>query len=161
MIIILLAVFMTGCASNNQYYAEENSWKVSPLFVSGPYTMIGKEGRVGFIYNDTEVNRFYPGKQQKYIWHFWGSDPQESQALQGKELKITAVSKATGQRLELMKTKVQRTGTYYAQSEIWDNEPIVRVPSLMSLPTPGLWRLDAFIGEQLFGSVVVRVHERA
>jgi hypothetical protein len=33
-------------------------------------------------------------------------------------------------------------------------------PSTMSLPSPGHWRLDAYIGEKLFGSVVVQVFEK-
>nr|WP_269846587.1 DUF4871 domain-containing protein [Paenibacillus roseus] len=157
---ILLTIFISSCGTNTQ---EPNltKWEVSPLFVSGPYTMIGKEGRLGFIYSDNELSRFYPGKQQKYMWHFWGSDPQKSQAKLGKEVKVIAVSKTTGKEMELMKTKVMQSGSYYVQSEIWDNEPAFRVPSMMSLPSPGLWRLDVYIDDKLFDSVVVRVHKKA
>jgi hypothetical protein len=31
----------------------------------------------------------------------------------------------------------------------------------MSLPSSGFWSLDAYIGEKLFGTVIVEVHEKS
>ena len=100
---------------------------------------------MGFIYDDTEVTKFYPNKEQKYMWHFWGSDDE----FKG-ELKVIASHKESG-----------------AQFTILENLPLggpnngadQHAPSYMSLPKDGLWKLDAYIGEKLFGSVFVTVHK--
>lgn len=33
-------------------------------------------------------------------------------------------------------------------------------PSLMFLPESGMWKLDAYVNDKLFGSVFVKVHEK-
>lgn len=45
--------------------APVNKWKESPIFESGSYTMIGEEGHLDFIYDDSENLRFFPNKTQK------------------------------------------------------------------------------------------------
>jgi hypothetical protein len=143
--IIFIAVFLTGCAAEEPKF-ENMEWQVSPLFKVSSYTMIGQEGRIGFIYDDMEVTRFYPNKEQKYMWHFWGG-PEE---LQGP-LKVTGTSKESGEQITVFKA-IAVGGA--------NNGADAHNPSQMSLPSPGLWRLDAYIGEKLFGSVVVEVHEQ-
>lgn len=32
-----------------------------------------------------------------------------------------------------------------------------QIPTTMKLPEPGMWRLNAYVGNRLFGSVFVRV----
>lgn len=51
--------------SNNHAKTNPRSqnWKESPLFKSNGYTMIGENKRLGFIYDDSEVTRFYPNKK--------------------------------------------------------------------------------------------------
>ena len=132
--------------SVNEPKPDNTEWKVSPLFKSGAYTMIGQEGRLGFIYDDLEVSRFYPHKVQKYMWHFWGK-PEE---LKGK-LKVVGVSKETGEQITVFETQALGGA---------NNGADAHTPSGMSLPSSGLWRLDAYIREKYFGSVVVQVHER-
>ncbi|WP_281367127.1 hypothetical protein [Paenibacillus phytorum] len=38
--ILLLLLFLTGCGAE-QLIPEDKEWKVSPLFISGAYSMIG------------------------------------------------------------------------------------------------------------------------
>ncbi|WP_214783096.1 hypothetical protein [Bacillus sp. ISL-45] len=33
------------------------------------------------------------------------------------------------------------------------------VPSNMSLPKEGIWKLDAYIGDKLFGTIFIKVYE--
>jgi hypothetical protein len=80
------------------------------------------------------------------MWHFWGT-PAE---LQGS-LKITGTSKETGETITVF--EADATGQP-------NNGADAHNPSMMSLPSPGLWQLEVFIGEKLFGSVVVEVHEQ-
>ena len=142
--IILIAVLflLAGCSAEN----ENKDWKVSHLFKSSAYTMIGQEGRLGFIYDDGEVVRFYPNKKQKYMWHFWG-EPEELKGL----LKVTGTNQETGKFITVFEDR-GLGGPY--------NGADAHVPSLMSLPSPGLWELDAYIGEKLFGSITVQVHDQ-
>lgn len=107
--------------------------------------MIGEEGRLGFIYDDGEVLRFYPDKVQKYMWHFWG----EEQELEG-ELKVTATHENDNEEI------------YVTGGELGNaiNGADKHIPSNMSLPKSGMWKLDAYIGDKLFGSVYVKVHEK-
>jgi hypothetical protein len=145
-IIFVLSLFLvlTGC--NTEKLSSENTeWKVSAMFKSGAYTMIGEKDRLGFIYDDSEVTRFYPNKKQKYMWHFWG-EPDE---LIGK-VKIIGTSKETGREITVLEA-----GGLAGPN----NGADAHMPSTMSLPTSGLWRLNAYIGEKYFGSVVMKVYQ--
>ena len=115
------------------------------MFTVNQFQMIGEEGHLGFIYDDTEVTKFYPNKEQKYMWHFWGSDDE----FKG-ELKVIASHKESGAQFTLLEN-LPLGGP--------NNGADQHAPSYMSLPKDGLWKLDAYIGEKLFGSVFVTVHE--
>ena len=120
-------------------------WKESPLFESGSYTMIGEERRLGFIYDDSEHLRFYPNKVQKYMWHFWGDD----QEFDGK-LKVIATHENDEEQITVVEGGLGG-----------DNNGADRhAPSNMSLPKSGMWKLDAYIGDKLFGTVFVKVHKK-
>jgi hypothetical protein len=107
--------------------------------------MIGEQGKLAFIYDDGKVSRFYAGHEQKYMWHFWGDDKE----IIGP-LKVVGVNKETKEKVEVFKANM------YGLSP--NNTADQHSPSLMSLPYPGLWRLDAYIDEKLFGSIVVKVY---
>lgn len=158
MSILFVFLFLIGCEAEKPNPVDKE-WKVSPMFKSGAYTMIGQENRLGFIYDDNEVTRFYPGKMQKYMWHFWGNTPEETKQLFGQKLKIIGVSEETGEKINVFEggTGVPNPNV---QPPIPDNDKVARAPSLMSLPSKGLWRLDAFIDDKLYGSVVVQVHQQ-
>ncbi len=143
--VLFILLSLTGCITEKPD-PENKEWEISPLFKSGTYTMIGQEGRVGFIYDHSEVTRFYPNKKQKYMWHFWG----KVEELQGP-LKVTGTSKDTGEQITVL--SVATIGGP-------NNGADAHIPSLMSLPSPGLWRLDAYIGEKIFGSIIVQVQEQ-
>lgn len=140
-VFFILLIILSGCTTDS----ENKEWEVSPLFKSG-YTMIGKEGRLGFIYDDSEVTRFYPNKKQKYMWHFWG----QSEELQGP-LKITGTSKETGELITVFSVEAIGGSLNGADGHI---------PSIMSLPSPGLWKLETYFGGKLFDSITVQVHEQ-
>lgn len=144
-LIMILSLTLTGCGAEEPK-PDNTEWKVSPLFKSDGNTMIGQEGRVGFIYDDLEVSRFYPNKQQKYMWHFWGT-PEE---LKGP-LKVIGISKE--REAHVIVFEADAVGGP-------NNGADAHSPSMMSLPSEGLWRLEVYIGEKLFGNVIVEVHER-
>jgi hypothetical protein len=139
----LLLLLATGCTDSR----KEGDWQVSPLFsvhevtADGrqiEYQMRGEKGRFGFI--DAP---FVAGQAQKYMWHFWGN-PDE---LVGKQLVVTAIPQGS---------KVERqvfTGTLGGANL----GAVAHTPSTMSLPTPGLWRLNVRVGGKLLGSLVIQV----
>lgn len=146
---IILSLGIAGCNDEESVEKKEKviqrNWNESSLFESGGYTMIGKKGRLGFIYDDSEVVRFYPNKVQKYMWHFWG----EEQELEG-ELKVVATHEKEDEEIYV-------TGGGLGTA---NNGADKHAPSNISLPKSGIWKLDAYIGERLFGSVYVKVHEK-
>lgn len=148
-IAVVLSLVIAGCNDEESIEKKEkyiqHNWNESPLFEAGGYTMIGEEGRLGFIYDDGEVDRFYPNKVQKYMWHFWG----EEQELEG-EVKITASHENDNEEIYV-------TGGGLSGA---NNGAEKHMPSNMSLPKSGMWKLDAYIGDRLFGSIYVKVHEK-
>lgn len=147
--IVILSFGIAGC-NNEEPIKEEviqNNWKESPLFESGGYTMIGEEGRLGFIYDDAEVVRFYPDKVQKYMWHFWGK---EDELIGDFEVLGTHENSKEG---IIIVPKGENSSL--SPNNGADNH----IPTNMTLPKSGVWKLDAYIGNRLFGSVFVEVHK--
>ncbi|WP_335511595.1 hypothetical protein [Bacillus sp. JJ722] len=101
--------------------------------------LIGEENRLGFSYDDTEHVRFYPDKVQKYGWHFWGKKDE----LDG-ELTVKATNEGSNNSITILED-LQLIGPNSGTDQ--------HAPSTMSLPKSGMWKLDAIIGENLFGSV--------
>lgn len=146
---IILSLAIAGCNEEELIGKNEkvikSNWNESSLFETGGYTMIGEEGRLGFIYDDSEEVRFYPDKEQKYMWHFWGG----KQELEG-ELKVVATHENEDEEIFVI------SGVLGAANNGADKH----APSNMSLPKSGIWKLDAYIGGSLFGSIYVKVHEK-
>jgi hypothetical protein len=160
-IIVLLIIFSlttVGCTTNVTIKNDETvtnnevdknqaqNWIESSLFKYGNYTMIGEKGRLGFIYDDSEVLRFYPNKIQKYMWHFWGEDKE----FDGK-LKVIATQENDRKQITVLEG-IDISGP--------NNGADRHTPSNMSLPKSGIWKLDAYFGDKLFGTVFVKVHKK-
>ncbi|WP_128895570.1 hypothetical protein [Longirhabdus pacifica] len=138
---IFMCLTIIGCQATA-------NWAESDLFTSGSYTLIGEEGKIGFIYDDSEAAiRFYPDKPQKYMWHFWG----EEEELKG-DVKVTATHENDD----------EESITLFSYRDPWqyqNSSEKRKLPSGFSLPKSGMWKLDAFIDDELFGSIFVKVHE--
>ncbi|WP_245805803.1 DUF4871 domain-containing protein [Bacillus alkalicellulosilyticus] len=142
-LLFLFVIVFTGCTSTESM--EDEGWKESSLFESGSYTMIGEEGTIGFIYDDDMVSRFYPNKVQSYMWHFWGSEEEVT-----GNLLVTAIHETSGEEITVLRGRLKEGGSLNGADQ--------SMPSSMSLPKEGMWKLDAFIDEELFGTIFVRVH---
>lgn len=179
--LLILAFVLTSCSTQTGVEKEMNvqeenklslkvdtnakGWEVSPTFnipvtfgdgTKGEYILIGKEGKLGFL---TGGHPIIAGKSNKYMWHFWGSTLEETQQLFGKEMEIRGVSKQTGEEISVFKGGIGIPNPN-VQPPIPDNDKVAKGPTMMSLPSAGLWRLDAYIEEKLFGSVVAQVHDK-
>lgn len=120
------------------YDVPDAAWEESPTFPSGAFMLRGVEGKVGII-----DPGFIAGKGNKAMWHFWGNESE----LKGG-LIVLGVQKNMTQPIEIYRSN----GLGNAH-----NGADAHNPSLMTMPTPGLWRLMAYIDGTLFGSVVINV----
>lgn len=149
---VIISLLIVGCNDEESIEKKEeviqHDWKESPLFESGSYTMIGEEGRLGFLYNDSEVDRFYPNKTQKYMWHFWGNEDE----LIG-DIEVLGTHENSNEEIIVVPRK---ENTFLSPNNGADQHS----PTNMMLPKSGMWKLDAYIGDRLFGSVYVKVHEK-
>ncbi|WP_233569503.1 DUF4871 domain-containing protein [Planomicrobium sp. Y74] len=127
---------------------DESKWQESPLFESGSYTMIGEEEKAGFIYDGGEVVRFYENKSQKYMWHFWGSQTE----LTGP-FKVVGTHENSSEQIVVVPE-----GEVLIPSP--NNGADHHIPTLISLPETGMWKLEAVINDKVMGTVYVEVHEQ-
>lgn len=150
MMITLLV--LTGCeeisGESDESAAEELNWEQSPLFEANGYSMIGEEGAAGFIYEDSEVVRFYPNKIQKYMWHFWGSE----EDITG-EFLVIGTHEETQEQIEVVPE-----GRDISRLAPNNGEPY-RIPRHMTLPKKGMWKLEAKFDDKVVGTVYVEVHD--
>ncbi|WP_371018449.1 DUF4871 domain-containing protein [Pseudalkalibacillus sp. JSM 102089] len=142
----VLLILLTSCngdgqAVTKQVVQKENQAEVSNTFTSGSYKMIGEEERIGFIYSDASA--FKAGEPNKYMWHLWGDEDE----LDGS-LKVIGRHQETNEEIVVFESD-ELAGPH--------NGADAHVPSTMQLPSTGVWELDAYVGEEFFGTIVVEV----
>ncbi|WP_052476486.1 DUF4871 domain-containing protein [Cohnella kolymensis] len=119
---------------------REASWEQTPEFRSGVYLMRGIEKEVGFI-----DAGFIAGKVNKYMWHFWGSEEE----LEGK-FQVKAIKQGDTRIINVF--EASNLGGK-------NNGADAHIPSSMSLPEPGRWRLLPYLDDRLLPSIVVEVKQ--
>jgi hypothetical protein len=147
--LLMLIILLSGCKSENKVDVQ-----ASPTFTSGVYTLYGVKGKIGIL----APGGFKANVGNKYMWHFWGTKEELSQ----KPVKVEAINLKTKKKV---KTLVDNAGTnnekmvweYDASPGAPNNGADAHLTSGMKLPSSGLWKLDAYLGGKLFGSVVVEV----
>ncbi|MFX3633758.1 MAG: DUF4871 domain-containing protein [Candidatus Pristimantibacillus sp.] len=117
--------------------AKEPDWEISPEFTADTYELQGIENKLGILNPG-----FIANQVNKYMWFLWG----------GEELKgafrVVAVKQGSNELLEIF--SVKHLGGV-------SKDTAKRIPSGMSLPEPGLWRLMAYVDGKLFGNIIVEV----
>ncbi|RHW43313.1 DUF4871 domain-containing protein [Neobacillus notoginsengisoli] len=138
---------------------NDGNWEVTPTFSIQLESPDGKfeapfrgiHGKVAFI--DTE---FTPNTQVKTRWFFWGKELKE---VNKENFKLIGIQKGTGVEKLLIDSKSwEVTNQMYKDTE---TKTILGAQSsqhtVISLPSVGLWRLDAYIGDKHYGSIVIEV----
>ncbi|OBZ09265.1 DUF4871 domain-containing protein [Bacillus sp. FJAT-26390] len=134
-------LFIDGLSSGSkEWTVPDGGWELSPSFVSGSYSMTGTQGKLGFI-----DPGFIAGKGNKYMWHFWGTKEELTGGLQ-----IYAVRESTNELLTVFESRVS-PGEHNGADAV--------LPSGMTLPHAGKWKLIVMINKQWFGNVVVQVEK--
>jgi hypothetical protein len=140
---IFTLLFLLGCESDDR----STDWKVSPTFKAGDVTLYGNEGRFGMIKMSGNNDEFFvEGKGGLYHIYFWG----ETQKLHGK-YKLVATHKETEDEVILYEWPIQ-TGKNDANADAHSG-------GKFGLKKSGLWRLDVFVNEVHFDSMVVDVKD--
>nr|MDP5197171.1 hypothetical protein [Neobacillus sp. 179.-C4.2 HS] len=152
--ILMLSFLLMGCSNTKQTVKEEKNvkWEESSTLVQEIETDQGTKIENVFRFGDNgklgigEYGPFIAGQTQKYMWHFWG----DKETLK-KPFKVIGISKETGEKVTVFQIQAQNLAPNLGADH--------SLPSYMMLPKPGLWRLEAYFGDKLFGNVVVNVKE--
>ncbi|WP_078427551.1 hypothetical protein [Alkalihalobacterium alkalinitrilicum] len=156
--LLILAFALTGCSTEKtDTNAKEETWQVSPAFTISkpgpdgkdvPYGLKGIDGKLAIV--DGPV---IAGTNNKQLFHFWGGTPEKTEQLFKKQVKVIGTSKENG-----------KTVTAFESSIGVPNEEIIKPPhhyaesvGYLNLPSKGIWKLDAYIEDELFGSIIVDV----
>ena len=119
---------------------QKENWQVSPTFSADGVTMRGLEGRLAIA--DMSIQS---GKQSKVTWYFWGN-PEE---VTGK-IAVIGNNQETQTSVTLMdKVYMIPSQPAHGAQNHWDME--------LFFPSAGTWKLDVFIDQQVFDSIVVPV----
>ncbi len=155
-ILFLSTLILTGCSDTatdpnpqNSVTAENDTWEESPVFeltatdsnnqkITNKFR--GKKGHIAFT-----NGAFVVGKPHKYMWLFWGN----ADELVGKKVRIVAESKNTGTKIDIPLLYDHLGGENWGAT--------AHLPTNISLPSEGLWRLNVFIDDKLFGQIIVQV----
>ncbi|SEC61488.1 hypothetical protein [Paenibacillus sp. GP183] len=142
---MLLVLILAGCS--NEATTISKGWSVTPTIdlkinnekgeeLSDKW--IGETGRLAI-----SNNPFIEGKAQKYMWLLWGNQND----LVGKSFKVIATSEK-GEEKTVLSDRTLGGSNWGAQASL---------PSMITLPTLGLWKLDAFVENKLHGTIIVKV----
>ena len=153
-LILMLCLLFFGC-SNSKDTTKEVIWEESASLVREIVVTddgqkddfvfrIGDNGMLGF----GEYGPFVAGEAQKYMWHFWGD-----KEILTKPFKVIGVSKETDEKITVLELPASNSLSPNTGADH-------HLPSTMKLPSSGLWRLEVYFDDKLFGNVVVEVEEK-
>jgi hypothetical protein len=80
--------------------------------------------------------------------NFWGE-----QEILTQPFKVIGINKETGEEITVFEYP---TNNSLAPNNGADHH----IPSMMMLPSAGIWKLEVYFGEELFGNVIVNVEEK-
>jgi hypothetical protein len=158
--IFLILILLFGC-SNNVSTENSGTLEQSPTFKypvtfgdgkKGEYILIGEKERVAFQVGSGEkgksvVTPIVEGKTDKYMWYFWGNEKD----LKGK-LKVEGISE-NGKKMTLLTSSSLEIGISPIKGASSS------LPSSMTFSTSGKCKLTIYIGDKLFGKIVIFVEK--
>ncbi|UOY92806.1 DUF4871 domain-containing protein [Ectobacillus sp. JY-23] len=123
-------------------------WKESSVFSYEGMELRGTEGKIGILSVPWKA-----GVRNKYMWHFFGNNIPTGQ------LTVVAVKKGTNEvrKVLLIPDSDKQEWTSGRGGIPASSQNHSDLPAEMVLPSKGLWVLNAYIGGELFGQIVVDV----
>ncbi|QGQ99393.1 hypothetical protein EHS13_33295 [Paenibacillus psychroresistens] len=146
LIFIFAVLFIvTGCENDK----EAINWVISQSFKAGDLTLYGIKDKVGLIkMNGNEEKLFIANTGGLYYVYFWGNGKE----LKGK-YKLLATNKETGEQIKLYEWPIEAikdsTGADASSGGKY------------SLPQSGLWKLDFYIADEFFDTIIVNAENKS
>ena len=131
----------------NMSVMENVIWEESPIFKFEHLTLRGVEGNVAILATPWKANT-----SNKYMVHLFGEEPPSG------KLSIIAVKKDTNETAQAFygtDSKTQSWSLGSVPTSVVNGR--VDMPASMKLPSKGLWALNIYVGENLFGQIIVNV----
>ncbi|WP_430786600.1 hypothetical protein VBD025_14230 [Virgibacillus flavescens] len=132
--------------------SDSGNWEVSEVFtIKEGAQFIGTKGEIAFIANEFKAD--HPTKTR---WFFWGDELHE---VNEEKFRLIGVSKNTGEEIILHESDAWGIVNPMYQEESLTTQLNAKSSqhTLITIPTSGKWRLNAFIGEKQYGSIVIDV----
>jgi hypothetical protein len=154
---VLMSMVLSACSSNKAIEEENSKPEVSSTFSipvtfgdgkKGEYILVGEKEKLAFQIGSRsedetiELSPIVANQPDKYMWYLWGKN------LSGKPFKVIGTNTDTKQEIVFFDDIVLGSKL---------NGVDAHTPSLMEFPTTGIWKLDAYVDEELFGNIIVEV----
>lgn len=145
-VMMIINIWLISSCSNTDS-AEQTLLEISPTFkvdfiddkgLDRTFKFRGIENKLGITDAPLIV-----GVSQKVIWHFWD----EQEELIGKPLKVIGTSIETGDNIVLLESSPLTIAPNLGAT--------TSLPSGIKLTTTGLWKLDIYLGESYYDSLIV------
>lgn len=159
----LLLITLVGCNNIDKKEIRELSSTFSlPVTLGdgteGEYLLIGEEGKVGFLVGsgkkgEAVEEKIIANKANKYMWHFWG----DKDSISG-DFKVVGTNKE-GKEHPVLISGDEKVWKYSNTSISPNNGADSHIASNMVFPTSGLWKLEIYFNEKLFGEIVINVKD--
>ncbi|MFA9560140.1 hypothetical protein ACERII_22755 [Evansella sp. AB-rgal1] len=88
------------------------------------------------------------------MWHLWG----EREEVEGT-LRVVGMNEKGEEHKVLIGTSGNKVWEYQNLGINPHNGADIHIPSHMGFPTAGLWKLNVYIGDEIFGEIIVNVDE--
>lgn len=150
LITVLFSIFiLTGCSTTEQAHTNQNqtNWVVTPTFQAGDLTLYGKYGRFGIIKLAGPGDGF--GTAGHYQVFFGG----KREEFASKKYKLLAIHKETGEKQQLYEWAIDP----YLNEDVNKAGAIAQSGGKYGFSKSGLWRLEMYVGDNFFDSIVVEV----
>lgn len=149
MLLLINAGLLTGC--NNEVVNNESALELSPTFEVDYVDEQGNDRKFTFrgIENKNGITDapLIVGVSQKVIWHFWD----DAEKLIGKTFKVEGTSIETGERIILFESGPLTLAPNLGAT--------TSLPSGIKLNSTGLWKLDIYLDDEYYETLVVEGKE--
>jgi hypothetical protein len=142
---LVITVFVTGIHYTERSLNPDPSiWQVSPTFTMFNTTLRGNPEQIGVTAGAMEA-----GVSGQYQWYFWNQE----QSLFGQPFQVMATNRKSAKQHLVFEGNIALPNRRPGMGP----PRVIRTPSTFSLPTKGIWRLEAVVDGRKLGSVVVEV----
>jgi hypothetical protein len=143
--------------NGSSFEKGKNDWQLSPAFTISkpgpngkdvPYGLRGVKGKVAII--DIPV---IAGQNNKQLVHIWGGTPEKTEQLFNKQFKVFGTSKKDGTTITAFKGALGVPNSEIIKPPYHYSEAV----GYLEIPKKGIWKLDAYVEDKFFGSIVIEV----